>query len=142
MLLFKYFQAIIFNKIEYKILNSAPHGVKQAIIAIWATLALSALSALIAKVLGISSKSEFISAIVVYALICIVPYKISNRSNPARYVYAVITCVSFLFMAAGVGDLNKVDFAVSVLLIPAEIFILYRLFQRDASEWFSMKQIA
>jgi hypothetical protein len=119
--------------------RSSPQGVKQAVLAIWATLALSALSALAAKLSGLSSQGDFVGTIVLYAILCIVPYKLANRSNATRYVYVVLTAVSFLFMAAGIGTLNKVDFAVSVLLIPAEVFIIFRLFQPEASAWYTSK---
>jgi len=120
-------------------MHSLPQGVKQAILAIWATLAISALSALIAKLSGLSSQGDFVSTVFVYAIFCIVPYKLANRSNATRYVYVVLIAISFLFMAAGVGALNKIDFAVSVLLIPAEVFIIYRLFQPEASAWYASK---
>jgi hypothetical protein len=119
--------------------QSLPQGVRQAILAIWATLAISALSALIAKLSGLSSQGDFVGSILVYAIFCMFPYKLANRSNATRYVYVVLIAISFLFMAAGVGALNKIDFAVSVLLIPAEVFIIFRLFQPEASAWFTSK---
>ena len=120
-------------------MTSPPQGVKQAILAIWGTIAISACSALLAKVLGISTQSDFVGAILVYALLCIIPYKLSNRSNASRYVYAVITAITFLFMVAGMGTLNKIDLVVSIVLIPVEIFILYKLFQSEATAWFTSK---
>ena len=120
-------------------MQSSPQGVRQAILAIWATLAISALSALVAKLTGLSSQGDFVGSIIVYAIFCIFPYKLANRSNPTRYVYVVLIAISFLFMAAGVGALNKIDFAVSVLLIPAELFIIFRLFQPEASAWYTSK---
>ena len=120
-------------------MHSLPQGVRQAIYAVWLTLAISAASALVGKLSGLSSQGEFVGAILVYALMCMIPYKLSNRSNASRYVYVVLTVISFLFMAAGVGKLNKIDFAVSVVLIPVEAFIIFRLFQPEASAWFTAK---
>ncbi len=113
-----------------------PHGVGQAITAIWISLAVSALSALAGKLMGLSTQDEFITSLIAYALLCIFPYKLGNGSNPTRYVYAVLTIMSFLFMAAGVVSANKIDMAVSVALLPVEVFIIYRLFQQEASMWF------
>lgn len=118
-------------------MESTPLRVKQAISAIWVTLALSALSSLCAKLSGLISAADFVGAVVVYAILCVVPYKLSNRSNATRYVYVVLLAASYLFMAAGVGSLNKLDFALSILLIPVEIWIVFRLFQPEASAWFS-----
>ena len=128
----------LFNVRSYQV-YSIPQGVRQAVLAIWATLAVSALSALIAKLAGLSSQGEFVGFIVSYAIFCIVPYKLANRSNATRYVYVVLTAISFLFLAAGVGALNKIDFATSVLVIPAEIFIIFKLFQPEASAWYVSK---
>ena len=116
-----------------------PQGVKQAILAIWLTLAISAVSALIAKILGISSEGDFVIAIIVYALFCIIPYKLTNRSNASRYVYLIITIISVLFWAAGIGKINKIDLTASIIIMPVEVFILYRLFQAESSVWFTSR---
>lgn len=120
-------------------MQSPPNGVKQAVLATWATLALSALSSLLAKLSGLISPGEFVGAVVIDAILCVIPYKLSNRSNATRYIYVVLMASSFLFMAAGEFSLNKIDFAVSVLLIPVEVFIIFRLFQPEASAWFTTK---
>jgi len=119
-----------------------PIGIKQAVLAIWATLALSACSALINKWMGVISMDEFSFAIIIYAIMCIIPYKIARRSNAARYVYIILTIITFLFMFGGMGsDLPKLDFVLSIILIPVEIFILYRLLQKEASDWFSIQKV-
>jgi hypothetical protein len=115
-----------------------PSGVNQAVIGIWATIILSAVAALINKWIGDISMGEFLFAILIYSLICIIPYKISLGSNAARYVYLVIFSISILFMLAGMGnEMPKIDLILSVLLIPIELFIIFRLFQSEASVWFS-----
>lgn len=68
-----------------------PHGVGQAIAAIWISLAVSALSALAGKLMGLSTQGEFITSLMAYAILCIFPYKLGNGSNPTRYIYAVLT---------------------------------------------------
>ncbi len=116
-----------------------PSGIKQAVIAILATLAISTLLALYQKLTGTSSSGEFIFAIIIYAFLCILPYKINNKSNAARYVYLVITIISLLSLFAIEYEKLKLEFIVSLALIPVEIFILYRLFQKEASNWFVSK---
>ena len=121
-------------------MTSSPQGVKQAILAIWATLAISSFSALAANISGFTTQGEFIFCIFSYAVLCIIPYKLSKRSNPARYVYVILTAISFLFMFSGVGTtMNIIDFAVSVLLVPIDLFVIYKLFQPEASIWFTSK---
>jgi len=117
-----------------------PSGVKQAVIAILATLVISTLLVLYKKLTGNASSGEFIFSIIIYAFFCILPYKISNQSNAARYVYLVITIVSLLFLFDIEYEKFKLEFIVSLVLIPVEMFILYRLFQEEASNWFLSKQ--
>jgi len=117
---------------------SRPEGVNQAIIGIWVTIVLSAVCSLINKWIGVISSGQFVFTIFIYAIICILPYKISKRSNAARYVYLVFFAISILFMLAGIGnEIPKLDFVLSIILIPVEIFIVYRLFQKESSLWFS-----
>lgn len=116
-----------------------PAGVKQAVTAILATLAISTLLALYQKLTGNASAGQFIITIITYAFLCIIPYKISHKSNAARYVYLVITIFTFLSFFAIDYEKYKLEFIVSLALIPIEIFILYRLFQKEASNWFLSK---
>ncbi|MFD0930442.1 hypothetical protein ACFQ1T_11720 [Methylophilus glucosoxydans] len=118
-----------------------PIGIRQAVIAIWATLAIDALLALYEKMTGHATDGEFASTIIFYSLLCILPYKISNASNAARYVYLIITIGSVLIMLGGVGyEKMKLEYFVSIFLIPVEAFILYRLFQKGTSDWFKKVQ--
>ena len=116
-----------------------PSGIKQAVIAILATLAISTLLALYQKLTGNASSAAFIGSIIIYALFCIIPYKISNKSNAARYVYLVLDIVMILSAFAIDYEKYKLEFIVSLALIPIEVFILYRLFQKEASNWFLSK---
>ncbi|MDP5239941.1 hypothetical protein Q9Q94_10375 [Uliginosibacterium sp. 31-16] len=118
---------------------STPKSVKNAVLVVWGTLAVSAISALIAKVAGLTTEGEFIGNLFVYALFCIIPYKLGNRSNAARYVYAVLFVLTLAVMLGSSVHINKIDFVVSILMIPAEIYVLMMLFGREASEWFSAK---
>jgi hypothetical protein len=110
--------------------------VSQAIAAIWVTLAVDALLALFCKLTGVYSDGEFIGALLLYALICIIPYKLGNRSNAARYVYVILTAVCVLMVIPIIGSVKKPDLYVSLILLPVEAFIIYRLFQKEASAWF------
>jgi len=116
-----------------------PSGIKQAVIAILATLAISTLLVLYQKLTGNVSSAVFVGTIIIYAFLCIIPYKISNRSNAARYVYLVLDIVMILSAFAIDFEKYKLEFIVSFALIPIEIFILYRLFQEEASSWFLSK---
>lgn len=115
-----------------------PQRVYQAEIAIWATIALSAISSLANRWLGYIDLGEFAFTIILYGCMCIIPYKIGRGSNAARYVYSILFVASILFMLGGVGEqMPKLDVIVSIIIIPVEIFIVYQLFQPASSSWFS-----
>lgn len=116
-----------------------PSGVRQAIIAIWATIAVDAVLAVYCKIAGMYSEGMFMGAIFLYALVCIIPYKLSVRSNPSRYVYVILTAISVLMTVAGVGAMKPIELYISLILTPVEVFIIYRLFQKEASYWFTAK---
>ena len=62
-----------------------PKNINQAIIAIWFTLGISAVIAVLNKQIGTISSDTFMFNLVTYGILCIIPYKISKGSNPARY---------------------------------------------------------
>jgi hypothetical protein len=115
-----------------------PQGINQAIIAIWVTIGLSIIAALINTWVGDISTGEFVGYIIAYSLICIFPYKLGKGSNPARWVYGIFFVASVLFMLGGVGNgMPKADWIVSIIMFPIEVFAIFRLFQPEASEWFA-----
>lgn len=117
-----------------------PSCVTQGVIAIVATLVISSLLALYQSLVGQMSKGEFIFNILMYSLLCIIPYKINNKSNSARYVYLVVTLASFFIMLSGIDyEKYKLEYIVSIFLAPVEIYIMYCLFKKEASDWFSSK---
>jgi hypothetical protein len=117
-----------------------PLGLKQAEIAIWASLAVAAVVALIDKWIGAITSGEFVITLILYGLLCIIPYKIGRGSNAARYIFSIITVISLLFLVGGeMESLPHLDWIVGLLMIPVDIFILYRLFESETSEWFSRK---
>lgn len=118
----------------------APIGVQQAIKGIWITIALSTLAALGNIWLKEITPGYFVAVIFAYALYCIFPYKLRKGSNPARWVYAAQAGISFLILLGGViNQTPKLDLIASIIMVPIEIFVLYRLFQQDASVWFASK---
>ena len=117
-----------------------PISVQQAIKGIWITIALSVLAALGNIWMGEITQGYFVMTIFVYALYCIFPYKLRKGSNPARWVYAIQAAITLLILLGGVVDqIPKLDLIASIVMVPIEIFILYRLFQRGSAIWFASK---
>lgn len=119
--------------------TDVPAGVNQAIIAIWITLGSCGLVSLYNKLTGAYTDGQFMFDLFAYALMCIIPYKLSNGSNATRYVYAVLTAFMVLLVLAfpqASQELPKANIVVGLITLPVDIFIFYRLFQPEASEWF------
>ncbi len=117
-----------------------PTGVRHAVIGTWATIAIPALVVLIDKLIGNIDGGEFTLTLFLYALFCIIPYKLSQGSNATRYVFLVLFFLSVLVMfGLGSEGLTQGQWITSIVLIPVEIFIIYRLFEAKAGEWFTDK---
>lgn len=117
--------------------NAMPESIKNAVTAIWISIALGALDTLIQKFTGRISEGEFIFRLIVYGISVMFPYKISKGSNPARYVWTVFFVIGILAMIGGV--IPKVSGITLILLGFAEITItslsIYWLFTKEANIW-------
>jgi hypothetical protein len=115
-----------------------PKNINQAVIAIWFTIVISAVAAVINKQIAAIDSEKFMFYLVTYGIFCIFPYKISKGSNPARYVFAILTVIGYLFLLGGeTTNMTKLDIVLSVLLVPVYGFIFYRLFSNEGNNWFT-----
>lgn len=117
-----------------------PMSVKQAVLAIWITLALSVLGTVIATILGYTPVGEMALGIVFCGAFGVLPYKIGQGSNPARYVYLALSVLSLLALVSGVVPLTKPDFISSIFQIPLMIFAMLKLFLPPGTDWFTRKK--
>jgi uncharacterized RDD family membrane protein YckC len=121
-----------------------PKGVFQAVVVLWITIILNVIYEVIKFRLGESTLADFLYALMICAVICIIPYKLSEGSDAARKCFVgliILYALSILIILSGIYsdsvDITAIDVALSVVLLPANLFILYRLFQPEASSWFS-----
>jgi len=115
-----------------------PKKVNQAVFALWATLAISAIVAAIDHKSGTTDSGKFMFYLIIDGLSCILPYKISKGSNSARYIFTVLTVISFLVILGGeTTDMTKLDLVLSAVFTPVYLFIFYCLFSSEANYWFS-----
>lgn len=114
-----------------------PSEVNQAVIAIWITIALSVIAALVSRWLGDISSGMFAWYIITYAVFCVFPYKLRKGSNPARWIYTILFAVSILLILGGLGsDMPKADWIAIIIILPIQLFAIFRLFQHESSQWF------
>jgi hypothetical protein len=116
-----------------------PSTVYQAETMIWMTLLVSAAISLIDLKSGTVGQGRFMADLFVYGLLCIIPYKIGRGSNAARYVFTIMSVIGFLMMLGGVGgeDTTRLERIAGYVMTPLNVFILYRLFQPESSQWFN-----
>lgn len=117
-----------------------PKKVSWAIWAIWGSLSVNAFFSLVCKLAGRVSEGQFVAELLLFALCCIIPYKLNNRSNAARYVYLILFVLSILMMLAGVGSEDGLRFVFNLLTLPLDGFAVYCLLQKESNNWFSLKR--
>jgi hypothetical protein len=116
--------------------------INQAIIGIWVTIGLSIIASLINVWIGAISSEMFFGQVIIYSLYCIFPYKIGKGSNPGRWVYSIFFGASVLIMISGLSiEVTPVDWIATFIVIPIQAFVIFRLFQPEASEWFIQPKI-
>lgn len=120
--------------------NPKPAAVLWAIRLIWLSLAISMLMACASLALGLIHLSELLMVTVMTLLMAIIPYKIAQQSNLARYVFAGLFVFSILAIVA-VADQVTVTYMDKLELlinIPLNIYAIYFLFIKpEAMQWFS-----
>ena len=121
-----------------------PEGVSQAIVVLWITIILNVICEVIKIKLGESTAAEFSFALIIHAVICIIPYKLSEGSDGARQCFValfLLYALSILIILSGIHsdsvNFTRIDVGLSAVLLPANLFIIFRLFQPEASSWFS-----
>lgn len=103
-------------------------------------LVIAAFSALTKRLLGKTLLLEFYVELIVYALCCMVPYKINNGSNAGRVVFLILFLLSIFFMlGGGYRVMSNVDLLYGTISLPIEIYIVYKLFFTEAAGWFKNK---
>lgn len=109
-----------------------------AIAAVWMSLAVAALTAVLNLKRGEITQAEFVFAIFVNGAMCVVPYKLQKRSNAARYVYLVLSCMGALLALANVIPMTPLDRMFAWLWLPVEVWTLYVMFLTPAAEEFQV----
>lgn len=107
-----------------------------AIAAVWLSLVVSALVAVVNVKGGESSQGEFMADLAIYGLLCIVPYKLQRRSNAARYVYLVVSCIGTLYALGGGAFTTRLEEIVGWVWVPINVWTLYVMFMTPEARQF------
>lgn len=120
-----------------------PFTVHRAIKLIWITLGISVVTALINQWTGSVDSEIFVFEILIYAVYCIIPYKLAQGSNAARYTLFVLTALGIVFvLGMGFEGMAKLDIIVSIVLMPVELYIIHQLLQPQSNSFFAKKKTA
>lgn len=115
-----------------------PKSVRNTVTAIWAMIGVSAVAALLDRLTGSMPSGEFSFLLIGYGIMVMFPYKIAKASNPARYVWAVISVIGALVM---IGESNaghgKIANLVGYATVPLGIITIFWLFSNESNSWFN-----
>lgn len=114
-----------------------PESIRHSEIIIYVCIAATALVSLIDKWIGVIGPGEFAFQLIVGGILCMIPYKLGRGSNPARYVYVVMSVIGVFLMVGGGVKVPRLDLILSVLMIPVEIYVSWTLFRPETSRWFT-----
>ncbi len=120
----------------------ANNKTKRAVSVIWITIIFSALLLLLDKWNGDIGQGEFYFGLILYGIFTIMPYKISQGSNAARYFFLILFVISiFAMLGIGKGDMSHRTFIGSLIMIPMNIYIVVNLFSYASNKWFEKNKI-
>lgn len=119
--------------------DDAPTLLSFAIGAVWLTLAVSGLVALVDVRRGDISQTEFIGRLAIYGALCLIPYKLTRRSNAARISYLVLNVVGLLFALGGGDTGTRLETVTGWLLMPVHAWALYVLFLTPVAALFARR---
>lgn len=114
-----------------------PQSVTRGAIAIWASLFISAAASVVAARMGLMDAGEMSCGLLVYALLCIVPYKVGNGSNAARYFYFVLCVLGTLTSFAEMVEISKPERIASLIELPLTIYSIIQLLQPSSNAYFA-----
>lgn len=114
-----------------------PNSVARAETAIWFTLALAAVVAVIDRQAQTINTEYFFAYLLQIVACALIPYKIGQGRNWARYIYVLLGAFSAAIVVAGeVPGMPKLDIIVYWVTLPLECWIIWNLFRKESAPWF------
>lgn len=115
-----------------------PSSVTRAEVGIWALTGMSLAVAVLDRQSDAITAGMFWFVLVSIAFFCILPYKIGQGANWARYGYALSVAFTLAVLFSGEArTLPKLDLVTGLLSLPIELWLVTELFRKDSSAWFT-----
>lgn len=128
------------NNPRRKMAMQKPTSVKYAEMLIWLSLAVSMVIALVQLHLGQVTSGALVFGLMLLCAYCIIPYKIAQGSNAARYVFVFLNVVGYALLMSGVaGDTPRIEAVAAWVELPFTAFTAYLLFRSESSPWFAKR---
>ena len=122
--------------------SSPPRTVQRAVYALWISIGVTLLLWISNYSVGVMNQQEFFSSLFILALFCLLPYKISQRSNLARQFCIALTLFSLIVLVSGGHEhLTQLEYVVSLLMLPVDLYIIYQLLSRPSAQWFRNRDV-
>ncbi len=122
---------------------SPPKNIKHAVFATWISIAINLATYGINKLTGVIGLDALLSGLVLCGLFCVFPVGFLNGRELSRFLYTGVTVMGyFLLPFVDTGALSSIDTACLLVTEILDVFIFYKLFSREASEWFNVVPMA
>lgn len=121
-----------------------PHGqVGLAIKLIWIGIAVDVGLSLLGVVIGVrDAQFDFAATLVLTGFLCIIPYKLQQRSHGARFAFLVLYAIGLLgIIGLGMGNGSGLERIRMLIAIGLNGYCAWLLLQSEANEWFGRKII-
>lgn len=120
-----------------------PAPVTQGVAALWGSLLVTTLTTIYGKWTGHYEEDVFIVSVLLLAIFCIIPYKVSVGSNAARYWFIVLAMLGNVLALGGVVQTTTTfDFVSGLIVVPFDLYAIYKLFHRESNQWFAAMNLA
>lgn len=114
-----------------------PRSVRQAVIAIWVTIALDVMVITIEGNTGAMASYVLLLNGISCIFYGLIANRISAGNNFARHVYAILVAIEVAALFAfGLDGATELEAAVAYISPPIEAWVMFMLFRAESTPWF------
>lgn len=113
-----------------------PRQVQIAVRMVWASIGLAVATSIASRLLGHTASPQLCGELLIYAVLCLLPYKLSKGSNGARLAFIALAAMSIGWLASGgYASLHIFELVADVVQIPLTAYTVFLLLRRDDAAW-------
>jgi|GEM_PF-1915910 len=116
---------------------AAPQFIKNAVLAIALCLGLSTGAAIVDWLHGDLPQNKLVFSLLIYGAAALIPWKIAQRNNTARYMFLVFVAAIYLNWMRGLAPFPPWSSIALIVQIPIMVMLINWLFMAPgAQQWF------